>query len=174
MNKWWMQRKTHSVPTDWASWDVLHTDFSFILLFITIFTSWQPLATPTLPHPLSPSPFFPTALSLLPILRHRSQSPHHTSLCTDQIASLCPVIRFTLIFMKKGEDEEDEAGEPVMAWGCKKTIEQRWKRRRWKKREARGRGDEKEESDEKQLKSSWRVTRRRKTISWTDFEKRWA
>lgn len=56
------------------------------------------------------------ALSPLPILLHWSSSPLPllvllTLLCVDQNISLYPVICFTLINMKKGEDEEDEVGE---------------------------------------------------------------
>ena len=79
------------------------------------------LVTPPSPHPLSLSHHFPVALSPIPILPHRSPSsysPHPALmlLCTDQIASLFPVICFTLIFMKKGEDEEDEVGGGRRRW----------------------------------------------------------
>ena len=75
---------------------------------VSSFYSSQSLLPDTRP-PVTSHPLFPIALSPLPILLHRSSPPHpaRTLLCTDQIVSLCPVICFTLIFMKKGGDEED-------------------------------------------------------------------
>lgn len=136
------------------------------------------LATPPSPNLLSSS--HPLLSSLLPF--SSPNSPPSLSL-HSLLSSFCsnvivyrpkqlpwPVICFTLIFMKKREDGEDEVGE--VAWGRKKTIQQRWKKRRWEKREARGRGDGEEVSDESQLKTSCRVTHQCETISWTDFEKK--
>lgn len=61
----------------------------------------------SLTHPLSPSHCLPccplSSTHSPPSIFLPSSSPHpaHTLLSTHQITSLCPAIRFTLIFMKK-------------------------------------------------------------------------
>lgn len=98
-----MQRKVASYPlTEQA-------EMFYTLTSVSSFNS-SPSSLPAnlIVFPVTP---FSSANSPLSIfLPSYCPYPTCTLLCTDKIASLCPVIRFTLIFMERGEDEEDESG----------------------------------------------------------------
>lgn len=67
------------------------------------------------------------------------------------------MICFTLIFVKKGEDEKDEVGEAAIAGGGGTKQWRGGERGEDERKEARGKRDGEDESDERQLKSLWRV-----------------
>lgn len=113
-------RQSLTVPTDWASRDVLHTDFCFILP-----TSSSFLLPPLLcPFSLIDLPPLLSHMHIIVYRQNRLPKPRHP-------------LHLNLRGEKDEEDEEDGVGEVAMAWGWKETIESRWKRGRWEKSHAR-------------------------------------
>lgn len=128
----------HLEPTHWAERFFTPTSASFY----SSPSSFFPHSSLHSPFPLiCSSIFFPVALSPLPILLHWSSSRLPllvllALLCVDQNISLYPVICFTLIIMKKGEDEEDEVGEVWWLGGLEEDNRAQMKEK--KMREKRG------------------------------------